>query len=434
MEDTNIFIQAIEGYEEKQDPLSEELDRFITYIARTGDILGPWEKVQKVFMKKLTSVLDEFYNMAPYKVGKINANATNDDFDEMKKRLLQLTEEFDSPPFTIQRLCELLAEPRKNYTKCDKFMRGIEKNLMVVSSWSNLPRTLSDSNDNNMMVNGVDSMPGNGYTPGSDRFKPHWSNLPPSPISTTPPKIPGVPDFTAVTLPKLEITTGETGESTIEDETKTAVSETPASEERTEQTETTPEMVTEETENTQKPNVSATIISSSPPKTVNIKRKIEDANDESTTKTDKGITDTQIAESPTKKLKSDTVLEQVQSTAGEDSKSADSESHDSAKIESSELVTKDDSTETTTGDSTKMESSESITDSAETEKDDSSKTVSSGLPETNVDQNIPPTQTLTLEPGNTDNTENADKDIGTSVDPPSGTEKKSDDEVQMEVD
>lgn len=30
-------------------------------------------------------------------------------------------------PFTIQRLCELLTEPKRNYTGIDKFLRGVEK-------------------------------------------------------------------------------------------------------------------------------------------------------------------------------------------------------------------------------------------------------------------------------------------------------------------
>lgn len=30
-------------------------------------------------------------------------------------------------PFTIQRLCELLTEPKRNYTGTDKFLRGVEK-------------------------------------------------------------------------------------------------------------------------------------------------------------------------------------------------------------------------------------------------------------------------------------------------------------------
>uniref|UniRef100_A0A672Q893 Serine/threonine-protein phosphatase 4 regulatory subunit 2-A-like n=1 Tax=Sinocyclocheilus grahami TaxID=75366 RepID=A0A672Q893_SINGR len=36
-------------------------------------------------------------------------------------------------PFTIQRLCELLTEPKRNYAGTDKFLRGVEKNVMVVS-------------------------------------------------------------------------------------------------------------------------------------------------------------------------------------------------------------------------------------------------------------------------------------------------------------
>lgn len=32
-----------------------------------------------------------------------------------------------SIPFTIQRLCELLTDPRRNYTGTDKFLRGVEK-------------------------------------------------------------------------------------------------------------------------------------------------------------------------------------------------------------------------------------------------------------------------------------------------------------------
>lgn len=32
-----------------------------------------------------------------------------------------------SAPFTIQRLCELITHPQKQYKRTDKFMRGIEK-------------------------------------------------------------------------------------------------------------------------------------------------------------------------------------------------------------------------------------------------------------------------------------------------------------------
>lgn len=32
-----------------------------------------------------------------------------------------------SAPFTIQRLCELLTDPKKHYRRTDKFLRGVEK-------------------------------------------------------------------------------------------------------------------------------------------------------------------------------------------------------------------------------------------------------------------------------------------------------------------
>lgn len=38
---------------------------------------------------------------------------------------------FPRIPFTIQRLCELLTEPKRNYTGTDKFLRGVEKVFWV---------------------------------------------------------------------------------------------------------------------------------------------------------------------------------------------------------------------------------------------------------------------------------------------------------------
>uniref|UniRef100_A0A3Q2Y8R6 Serine/threonine-protein phosphatase 4 regulatory subunit 2-like n=1 Tax=Hippocampus comes TaxID=109280 RepID=A0A3Q2Y8R6_HIPCM len=61
-------------------------------------------------------------------------------------------------PFTIQRLCELLTDPKRNYTGTDKFLRGIEKNVMVVSCVYPMSEKNGSSNSNRM--NGV-MFPGN---------------------------------------------------------------------------------------------------------------------------------------------------------------------------------------------------------------------------------------------------------------------------------
>lgn len=48
----------------------------------------------------------------------------------MKSSLLERLEMFNAAPFTIQRLCELLTDPRKQYSRIDKFMRALEKNIL----------------------------------------------------------------------------------------------------------------------------------------------------------------------------------------------------------------------------------------------------------------------------------------------------------------
>ena len=36
--------------------------------------------------------------------------------------------------FTVQRLAELLTTPRRHYKRTDKFMRALEKNMLIVST------------------------------------------------------------------------------------------------------------------------------------------------------------------------------------------------------------------------------------------------------------------------------------------------------------
>lgn len=44
-----------------------------------------------------------------------------------------------SPPFTIQRLCELCVEPKKHYSSVGKYLRAVEKSVLVTSTKENFP-------------------------------------------------------------------------------------------------------------------------------------------------------------------------------------------------------------------------------------------------------------------------------------------------------
>lgn len=48
--------------------------------------------------------------------------------------LIEKLESFAAAPFTIQRISELLSDPRKQYSRIDKFMRAVEKTILVVST------------------------------------------------------------------------------------------------------------------------------------------------------------------------------------------------------------------------------------------------------------------------------------------------------------
>ncbi|XP_048462272.1 serine/threonine-protein phosphatase 4 regulatory subunit 2 isoform X2 [Rhincodon typus] len=77
--------------------------------------------------------MDDFRASAPEPRAPPNPNVEYVPYEEMKNRILKIVNGFTGIPFTIQRLCELLTDPKKNYTGTDKFLRGVEKNVMVVS-------------------------------------------------------------------------------------------------------------------------------------------------------------------------------------------------------------------------------------------------------------------------------------------------------------
>ena len=78
--------------------------------------------------------MNEFNQLCPTDHLMPLPNVRQFDFEEMKQQILQAIDSFCSAPFTIQRLCELITNPSKHYKRTDKFMRGIEKNILVVTT------------------------------------------------------------------------------------------------------------------------------------------------------------------------------------------------------------------------------------------------------------------------------------------------------------
>ncbi|XP_057701234.1 serine/threonine-protein phosphatase 4 regulatory subunit 2-B [Corythoichthys intestinalis] len=109
------------------------LEQFLCHVAKTGETMVQWSQFKNYFLFKLEKVMDDFRASAPEQRGPANPNVESIPFEDMKERILKIVEGYNGIPFTIQRLCELLTEPKRNYTGTDKFLRGVEKNVMVVS-------------------------------------------------------------------------------------------------------------------------------------------------------------------------------------------------------------------------------------------------------------------------------------------------------------
>lgn len=165
--------------EDKQIP--QILENFIEYVAKTGTYIFPWNKIRKLYLTKLKCVLNSLSPM----INQPHLNITNDtsfnnsssnlntylntthidsnnNIQVIKDRITERMRSFTSAPFTIQRISELLLKPNNHYSRTDKFLRGLEKCVMVV--------TTIDSNGNKIFIDNVFDSPSPSPSPSPDRL------------------------------------------------------------------------------------------------------------------------------------------------------------------------------------------------------------------------------------------------------------------------
>lgn len=156
MDNPEEVMQILERFNVSRNPeITAQLEEYITFVARTGDSVYAWSLVKNLFREKLVHVITDFHNEAPTKGKRSNNNfhpagwrlhafAVSElpqypnvdpfNYETMKKTLIEKLDSFAAAPFTIQRISELLSDPRKQYSRIDKFMRAVEKTILVVST------------------------------------------------------------------------------------------------------------------------------------------------------------------------------------------------------------------------------------------------------------------------------------------------------------
>ncbi|CAI9275431.1 unnamed protein product [Lactuca saligna] len=124
--------QVIETRQETAEE-GEEIRSILKVIAATGKFCHDWEKLRSMLSLHLKQVISE-YPQAKMTIEeqKVSLGETH---AELVKRLDDALHSFvDGPPFTLQRLSEIILDARSLYPNLSKLALALEKNLSVTST------------------------------------------------------------------------------------------------------------------------------------------------------------------------------------------------------------------------------------------------------------------------------------------------------------
>lgn len=117
--------------DESEREFTAELRQILEVIAWTGNYWHEWSMLKCLLLYRLKQVLTQ-YNECHTASGGQQAGET---LNDLKGQLLEALDLFvDGPPFTLQRLCELLLNPQVTYPNIDKASLAFEKLLLVTST------------------------------------------------------------------------------------------------------------------------------------------------------------------------------------------------------------------------------------------------------------------------------------------------------------
>lgn len=156
MENPEEILHSLEEFTKlKPKDIPRELEEYLCFVAKTGDPVYQWSAIKSLFREKLINVITEFYESCPSVDIPPCPNVELFNYSSMKNFILEKLDSFAAAPFTVQRICELLTTPRKEYNRIDKYMRALEKNILVVSTTEPGNRRNNESADG--VVNGLES-------------------------------------------------------------------------------------------------------------------------------------------------------------------------------------------------------------------------------------------------------------------------------------
>ncbi|XP_006366892.1 serine/threonine-protein phosphatase 4 regulatory subunit 2 [Solanum tuberosum] len=121
------------GMESEKQINDEEVKSVIEVMAASGKYWHDWDKLKGMLSFHLKQVLSD-YPEAKMTIEQ-QQSCLGESLPELAKRLDDALNSFaEGPPFTLQRLCEILLDARNIYSKLTKLALALEKNLLVTST------------------------------------------------------------------------------------------------------------------------------------------------------------------------------------------------------------------------------------------------------------------------------------------------------------
>ncbi|KAG9448156.1 hypothetical protein H6P81_014284 [Aristolochia fimbriata] len=132
----NVDEQSTNHEEVKQEISEEEIRSILEVIAATGKFWHDWNILKGLLSYRLKQVLADYPESEKKPdVGPQSSSLSGETYPELEKRLDEALLSFeDGPPFTLQRLCEILLTPKAIYTNLSKLALALEKNLLVTTT------------------------------------------------------------------------------------------------------------------------------------------------------------------------------------------------------------------------------------------------------------------------------------------------------------
>mmetsp|Transcript_23940 Transcript_23940/g.35144 ORF Transcript_23940/g.35144 Transcript_23940/m.35144 type:complete len:141 (-) Transcript_23940:71-493(-) len=110
--------------------VSAEILQELHKIVATGKLTIPWNILSPVVATLMHQELHNFFQKYGF-VGPLSQT-----FESRKSELMLLLERYDEPPFTLQRILELLLNPASQYSSTHKLMNSLDKLLSVTTTIS----------------------------------------------------------------------------------------------------------------------------------------------------------------------------------------------------------------------------------------------------------------------------------------------------------